>query len=73
VAERTDPGWVTLFAAAHGLIVEHGNLLSHAAIVSREMGVPSVVSLPGITDRLQTGDVVELDGQAGTVRRICDD
>jgi len=70
VAERTDPGWVPLFAAAKGLIVEHGNLLSHAAIVSREMGLPSVVSLPGVTDQLQDGDVVEVDGHAGTIRRI---
>jgi pyruvate,water dikinase len=73
VAERTDPGWVTLFAAASGLIVERGSLLSHAAIVSREMGVPSVVSIPNITTQLETGDVVELDGQAGTVRRIRDE
>lgn len=72
VAKRTDPGWVTLFAAAKGLIVEQGNLLSHAAIVSREMGVPSVVSIPNITDRLHTGDVVELDGQTGTIRRVDD-
>jgi len=71
VAKRTDPGWVTLFATASGLIVEHGNLLSHAAIVSREMGVPSVVSVPGATRTLEDGDVVELDGQTGIVRR-CD-
>lgn len=70
VAKRTDPGWVTLFAAAKGLIVEQGNLLSHAAIVSREMGVPSVVSVPNITNRLHTDDVVELDGQNGTIRRV---
>jgi pyruvate,water dikinase len=72
IAKRTDPGWVTLFATAKGLIVEHGSLLSHAAIVSREMGLPSVVSVPGITDVLQDGDVVEIDGQAGTIRRIDD-
>ena len=69
VAKRTDPGWVPLFATANGLIVEHGNLLSHAAIVSREMGVPSVVSVPGATRALTDGDVVELDGQTGIVRR----
>ena len=49
--------------------MEHGNLLSHAAIVSREMGVPSVVSVPGVTRILEDGDMVELDGQTGIVRR----
>jgi pyruvate,water dikinase len=70
VAERTDPGWITLFATAAGLIVERGSLLSHSAIVSRELGIPSVVSIPGITQWLCDGDVVELDGGKGTVRRL---
>jgi len=70
VAKRTDPGWITLFATCRGLLVEQGNLLSHAAIVAREMGLPAVVSLPGITDRLRDGDRVRLDGSAGTVERL---
>jgi len=70
VAKRTDPGWITLFATCRGLLVEQGNLLSHAAIVAREMGLPAVVSLPGITERLQDGDRVRLDGSAGTVERL---
>ena len=72
VAKRTDPGWITLFATCRGLLVEQGNLLSHAAIVAREMGLPAVVSLPGITDRLRDGDVVRLDGANGTVERVED-
>lgn len=70
VAARTDPGWVMLFPAAVGLLVEHGSLLSHSAIVSRELGLPSIVSIPGLTAWLSTGDLVELDGVAGTVRRL---
>lgn len=70
VAARTDPGWVMLFPAAVGLLVEHGSLLSHSAIVSRELGLPSIVSIPGLTGWLRTGDLVELDGAAGTVRRL---
>lgn len=70
VTERAGPGWITLFAGASGLLVERGSLLSHAAIVSREIGIPSVVSLPGIVDHLETGDEVELDGQTGRVRRV---
>jgi rifampicin phosphotransferase len=70
VAERTDPGWIMLFAGAAGLIVERGSLLSHSAIVSREIGIPSVVSVPGVTEWLRDGDLVEIDGGKGIVRRL---
>jgi pyruvate,water dikinase len=70
VAHHTDPGWVVLFPIAAGLLVERGNPLSHAAIVSREMGLPAVIGLPGITAWLHDGDLVELDGSTGAVRRI---
>jgi len=70
VAERTDPGWVVLFPAAAGILVERGSLLSHAAIVSREMGIPSVVGITGLTRWLQDGDLVEFDGSSGLVRRL---
>jgi pyruvate,water dikinase len=70
VAERTDPGWIMLFPAAAGLVVEHGSLLSHSAIVAREMGIPAVVSVGGVTRWLKTGDWVELDGSRGVVTRL---
>ena len=70
VAERTDPGWIMLFPAAAALLVERGSLLSHSAIVSREMGIPTIVSIPGVTQWLKDGDQVELDGRSGVVRRI---
>ena len=69
VAERTDPGWVMLFPAASGLLVERGSLLSHSAIVAREMGLPAIVSLPEVTQWLRDGDWVEMDGSTGVVRR----
>lgn len=69
-AVRTDPGWVMLFPAAAGLLVEHGSLLSHSAIVAREMGIPAIVSIPGLTRIIADGDIVEMDGSTGVVRRI---
>jgi rifampicin phosphotransferase len=54
VARQTDPGWVVLFPAAAGLLVERGSLLSHSAIVSRELRLPCIVSLPGITRLLKS-------------------
>jgi phosphohistidine swiveling domain-containing protein len=70
VAEHTDPGWILVLPSALGVLVERGSLLSHAAIVTRELGIPSIVGLPGITRWLEDGDWVEMDGRAGTVRRI---
>lgn len=70
VAERTDPGWIMLFPACSGLLVERGSLLSHSAIVAREMGIPAVVSISGITSWLKNGDLVEMDGASGMVRKL---
>jgi pyruvate,water dikinase len=70
VAERTDPGWVMIFPGAAGLLVERGSLLSHSAIVARELGLPAVISLPGLTGWLKDGDWVEMDGSAGTVVKL---
>ena len=68
VAERTDPGWIMLFPAAAGILVERGSLLSHSAIVAREMGIPAIVSIAGVTTRIESGHWVEMDGARGTVR-----
>ena len=70
VAERTDPGWIMLFPAAAAVLVERGSLLSHAAIVAREMGIPAIVSIAGITQWLSDGDEVEMDGSSGIVRKV---
>jgi pyruvate,water dikinase len=69
VAKHTDPSWIMLFPFASGLLVERGNLLSHAAIVAREMGIPAIVAVSGVTRWLSDGDTVELDGASGMVRR----
>lgn len=73
VARQTDPGWVVLFPAASGLLVERGSLLSHSAIVARELRLPCIVGLANITTRLQTGMLVEMDGTTGTVRVVTED
>lgn len=68
VAKQTDPGWVVLFPAISGLIVEKGSMLSHSAIVAREMGIPAVVGVKDATKILSSGDRVLLNGAEGTVR-----
>lgn len=67
VASRTDPGWVTFYPSVSGLLIERGSILSHSAIVAREMGIPTIVGLTNITKRLKDGDVVEMDGATGLV------
>jgi pyruvate,water dikinase len=67
VTMRTDPGWIPLYPAISGLLVERGGLLSHSAIVAREMGLPTVVSVPGLTQRIKNGMRVRLDGQSGLI------
>ncbi|MGE9743299.1 phosphoenolpyruvate synthase [Bdellovibrio bacteriovorus] len=68
VTARTDPGWVPLYPAISGLLVERGSLLSHSAIVAREMGIPAIVSIPGLTKKLKTGMRVRIDAKAGTIK-----
>jgi pyruvate,water dikinase len=70
VAETTDPGWVFLLAPAAALVVEKGSLLSHTAIIGRELGVPTVVNVPGATERIPDGALVEVDGSSGEVRLL---
>ncbi len=70
VTSSTDPGWVTLFPTASGILVERGSLLSHSAIVSREMGKPCIVGITGLLEMLETGDEVEMDGATGIVNII---
>jgi pyruvate,water dikinase len=70
VAQRTDPGWVMIFPLVTGMIMERGSLLSHSAIVARELGVPAVVGVEDACRWLQDGDWVELDGAAGTIRKL---
>jgi len=69
VTTTTDPGWVLLFPHARGLVVERGSVLSHVAIVARELGLPMVSNIPAITTALADGDWVELDGHSGHLQR----
>lgn len=70
VAERTDPGWVTIFPLVTGMIMERGSLLSHSAIVARELGLPCVVGVENACEWLRDGDWVEINGATGTIRRL---
>ena len=61
----TDPGWFPYLNMAEGLITERGSLLSHSAILARELEKPAVVNIPNIMEELHSGDIVEIDGDLG--------
>ena len=67
VTPSTDPGWTPLFLRAGGLVMETGGYLSHGAIVAREFGIPAVVNIPGVLDRVHDGDKLLVDGNRGIV------
>jgi pyruvate,water dikinase len=67
VARSTDPGWVFLMVMSKGLVVEKGSLLSHTAIIGRELGIPTVVGVKDATKRIPDGARIVVDGEKGEV------
>ena len=72
VTKSTDPSWVMVFPLLKGLIVEKGSLLSHSAIISREMNIPAIVGVQGAISILKTGDMVQFDGSTGIIKKLND-
>jgi len=70
VAPNTDPSWTPLFMSAGGVVVDVGSPISHAVIVSRELGLPCVVSVSDGTRRIPDGALIDVDGTNGTVTII---
>jgi pyruvate,water dikinase len=70
VCPSSNPSWVPLFAIAGGLVTDTGGVLSHAAVVAREFGLPAVVGTREATAKIADGRMVELDGSSGVVRLL---
>ncbi|MGW4211998.1 PEP/pyruvate-binding domain-containing protein [Lentzea sp. NPDC004789] len=69
VTTVTNIGWTPLFTRAAAVVTDVGAPLSHAAIVARELGIPAVVGCGNATTRIATGDVIQVDGARGTVKK----
>lgn len=67
IAYNTDPGWTPLFVATNGVAVEMGGILNHCAIVAREYKVPAVVGVERVTQIIKDGQLVRINGGAGTL------
>lgn len=70
VTANTDPAWVHIMAQSMGLISERGSLLSHTAIIGRELGVPTIVGVKGICHALKNGDKISMNGKTGEINLI---
>lgn len=70
VCPSSNPSWVPVFTIAGGLITNTGGVLSHAAVVAREFGLPAVVGTGDATTKIADGRLVEIDGTAGTVKLL---
>lgn len=68
VTRYTDPGWTPLFPLVAGIVTETGGVLSHAAIMAREYGIPAVLAVPEATTTIMDGQMMVLDGDRGEVR-----
>ena len=67
ITKMTDPGWVFLLTQAKGVISEKGSLLSHTAIISREIGIPSIVGVKDLMLTIQSGDLIRMNGDKGKI------
>ena len=70
VTRFTDPGWTPALGMVRGIVTEVGGVLSHAAVIGREYGIPAVLNVKGATIRIRSGQRVRVDGNAGTVEWI---
>jgi phosphohistidine swiveling domain-containing protein len=70
VCPFTDPGWTVTLDRVAGVVTETGGLLSHAAVICREYGIPAVLAIPRATERIRDGQTVEIDGGRGSVELV---
>lgn len=68
ITASTDPGWVFLIKDALGIIAEKGSLLSHTAIITRELGKPSIVNVPHAARKIRSGDLISMDASSGIIK-----
>ena len=66
-ALRTDPGWAALFPVCRAVLIEKGSSLSHSVILLRELGIPTIINIPGLTQAVASGTEIELDGSTGMI------
>jgi pyruvate,water dikinase len=69
VAPNTDPGWTPVFGLIAGLVVQTGGMLSHAAIVAREYGLPAVTGVADACALILPDEIIEVNGDTGQIQK----
>lgn len=72
IAERTDPAWGYFFVGVKGIIIEKGSMLSHAAIISRELGIPCIINVKSATQIFKSGMKIKMNGDTGEIEILKD-
>ncbi|CAG0973187.1 partial Prodigiosin synthesizing transferase PigC, partial [Anaerolineae bacterium] len=70
IAPYTNPNWTPLFSLAAGIVMEEGGLLSHGAVIAREIGIPAVLQIKRATQVFRDGQMLCVDGTRGTVEVV---
>ncbi|NEP62790.1 MAG: response regulator [Symploca sp. SIO2G7] len=70
ITQMVTPDWIPLLRQAAGIVTERGGITSHAAIIARELGIPAVVHATGITQLIDSGELILIDGSQGEVRKL---
>jgi len=70
VCPGTDPSWTPLFLSAAALVMEVGGLMTHGSVVAREYGIPAVVGVEHVTEKLETGQSIVVNGSTGVIKII---
>ena len=73
VTEMTSPVWTPVIARVKAIVTNSGGMLSHAAIVAREFGIPAVVGTGSATNEIKDGELIEVDGSKGVVYVLAPD
>ena len=70
VAEYSDPGWIMVFPKVEGIILEKEKITSEAAIVAKELGIPIIVGVKDLLQKVKDGERVEFDAKTGKIKKI---
>jgi pyruvate, water dikinase len=70
LAKMTSPDWIIAFQKVYAIATEQGGALCHAAVVAREMALPAVVGIGPTLREIKDGDLIEVDGTAGLLKRL---
>jgi len=70
VTKFTDPGWTPTLGIVAGVVTEVGGVLSHAAVIGREYGIPAVLNIKGITKKIKSGQKIRINGNTGVIHLL---